>query len=147
MMGLRRKHPSPCIFFPSPPSNQTHSKKYSLLIFIFYFLFFSILPKIHSSKCTLTFSHWHWTPPKLVSPNPILINSNIQVKAYMYILPKRMYREHNHISILYIKKGQFSSLCLTKRHCKDLNVESEISFYVCLLCTGIFMFPSLKTLN
>ena len=95
------------VFLPTKHIPKSIPSSFSLLLFFLFF--FSILPKIYSSKCTLTFSHWHWTPPKLVSPNPILINSYIQVKVYMYILPKRMYGEHNHISILYIKKDNWAA--------------------------------------
>ena len=38
------------IFFPSPPPNQTLSKKFSLI----FFSFFPILSKIHSTKHTLS---------------------------------------------------------------------------------------------
>ena len=41
LVSLRRKHLSPTIYFPSSPSNQTHSKKVFLPIF---FLKFSIHP-------------------------------------------------------------------------------------------------------
>ena len=41
LVGLRRKHLSPTIYFPSSPSNQTHSKK---VFFPIFFLKFSIHP-------------------------------------------------------------------------------------------------------
>ena len=50
LVGPKRKNPSPTISFPSLPPNQTPSKKYSLLVFFF---FFSIFPKIHSTKHTI----------------------------------------------------------------------------------------------
>ena len=37
LVGPGRKHSSPTIFFPSPPSNQTSSKKFSLIFSPFFF--------------------------------------------------------------------------------------------------------------
>ena len=50
LVGSERKHPSLTVFFPSPLPIQTPFKKFSILIFS---IFFSILPKIHSTKHTL----------------------------------------------------------------------------------------------
>ena len=50
LMGLGRKHLSPTIFFPSPFPTKHHLKSFSSS---FSLIFFSILPKIHSTKHTL----------------------------------------------------------------------------------------------
>ena len=51
LVGPKRKHLGPTIFFSSLPPNQTPSNKFSFLIFSP--LVFSVLPKIHSTKHTL----------------------------------------------------------------------------------------------
>ena len=51
LVGPKRKHLGPTIFFSSLPPNQTPSNKFSFLIFSPFV--FSVLPKIHSTKHTL----------------------------------------------------------------------------------------------
>ena len=71
LVGPKRKHPGPTIIFLSPLPNQTPSKKFFLLIFS---PFFSIIPKIHSTKHTLTLIQLSASPLK---PHPHALSPSL----------------------------------------------------------------------